>query len=242
MQRLIQQQIHAYANFDAACHQLQDLVNKEAEMEISNTNNYLLRLARRKEVGSYIVIFLLLVLGIIIGNTLRKLRRTENEYRLLFELSPYPTFVVDSKTFRYLKVNDAAVRLYGYSKEEFLNIGAFDLRRITDQEQQEKLKAEWKHLIKAVGQHITKTRHYKKNGEILYVEVNAKSIFLDDKTFLLSINDITEKERLDKKITKAIIKTQEDERRNLGAELHDNIGQILASTQLFLGVAIESGE
>ncbi|NJO25506.1 MAG: hypothetical protein HC867_06700, partial [Bacteroidia bacterium] len=97
----------------------------------------------------------------------------------------------------------------------------------------------WKHLVKSGSQYTIKARHYKKNGELLDVEVNAKTIYLDI-IFLLTINDITEKEKLDKKITKAIIKTQEDERRNLGAELHDNIGQILASTQLFLGMAMKA--
>ena len=240
LQLFVQKKANINADFDAASHQLLNMVSKESEIKISNTNDYLLRLARRKELGSYIVIFLLLTLGIIIGNTLRKLKRTENKYRLLFDLSALPKFIVDSKTFRYLKVNDAAVSLYGYSREEFLNLGAFDLRRVTNKEQQENLKAQWKLNIEIGSQYSCKTRHYKKNGELLDVEINANTIFLDQKVFLLTINDITEKEKLDKKITKAIIKTQEDERRNLGAELHDNIGQVLASTQLFLGMAMNA--
>ena len=40
-----------------------------------------------------------------------------------------------------------------------------------------------------------------------------------------------------KKIARAIIKTQEKERNHLGQELHDNINQILASTKLHLEIA-----
>ncbi|RTL57265.1 MAG: PAS domain-containing sensor histidine kinase [Sphingobacteriales bacterium] len=240
LQQLIRQKANIHADFDASSHQLLEMVSSVSATKISEINDYLQKLARRKELSSYVVIFLLLVLGLSIGNTLRKLKRTENKYRLLFELSPLPNFIVDSKTFRYLKVNDAAVKLYGYNRKEFLNIRAFELRGITNKEQQEKLKAEWKHLIEAGNQYTIKARHYKKNGEILDVEVNAKAIFLDRKVFFLTINDITEKEKLDKKITKAIIKTQEDERQKLGAELHDNIGQLLVSTQLFLSMSIKA--
>lgn len=240
LQLLTQQKANIYADFDAASHELLEMVSSVSATKISEINDHLQKLARRKELSSYVVVFLLLVLGLSIGNTLRKLKITENKYRLLFELSPLPNFIVDSKSFRYLKVNDATVNLYGYSREEFLNLGAFDLRRMTNKEQQEKLKAEWKHIIEAGSQYKIKARHYKKNGEILDVEVNAKTILLDRKVFLVTISDITEKEKLDKKITKAIIKAQEDERQKLGSELHDNIGQLLVSTQLFLSMGIEA--
>jgi PAS domain S-box-containing protein len=240
LQLLTQQKANVYTDFDAASHRLLEMASRVSATKISEISEHLQKLARRKELSSFVAIFLLLVLGLSIGNTLRKLRRMENKYRLLFELNPLPNFIVDSKSFRYLKVNDAAVKLYGYNREEFINIGAFDLLRITNKEQQEKLKAEWKYHIEAGSQYTLKARHYKKNGEILDVEVNAKTIFLDHKVFFVTISDITEKEKLDKKITKAIIKTQEDERQKLGAELHDNIGQLLASTQLFLSMGIKA--
>ena len=45
-------------------------------------------------------------------------------YRMLFETSPLPMWVVDDETLGFLAVNDAAVRLYGYSREEFLAMRA----------------------------------------------------------------------------------------------------------------------
>jgi PAS domain S-box-containing protein len=41
-------------------------------------------------------------------------------YRLLFEDNPEPMWLFDAETFAFLIVNDAAVRKYGYSREEFL--------------------------------------------------------------------------------------------------------------------------
>jgi len=45
---------------------------------------------------------------------------SEDQYRLLFEGNPNPMWVYDEETLRFLAVNEAAVRVYGYSREEFL--------------------------------------------------------------------------------------------------------------------------
>src|SRR5438045_8473953 len=50
-------------------------------------------------------------------------------YRMLFESSPLPMWVLDDESMRFLAVNDAALRLYGYAHEEFLSMSAADLRR-----------------------------------------------------------------------------------------------------------------
>jgi PAS domain S-box-containing protein len=47
------------------------------------------------------------------------LRKNEEMFRLLFSNNPLPTWVVDRGTLRFLEVNDAAVRQYGYSLNEF---------------------------------------------------------------------------------------------------------------------------
>jgi len=45
-----------------------------------------------------------------------------------------------------------------------------------------------------------------------------------------------------KKISRAIIKAQEEEKNHIGKELHDNISQILASTKMFLSSAAKKNE
>jgi PAS domain S-box-containing protein len=46
-------------------------------------------------------------------------RRQEEQYRLLFETNPSPMWVYDTETLKFLAVNEAAIRRYGYSREEF---------------------------------------------------------------------------------------------------------------------------
>lgn len=57
-----------------------------------------------------------------------ELRVSEERYRLLFEATPLPIFVFDAETFRYLAVNEVAIRKYGYSREELLRMTVLDLR------------------------------------------------------------------------------------------------------------------
>ncbi|HXW24087.1 MAG TPA: EAL domain-containing protein [Xanthobacteraceae bacterium] len=57
------------------------------------------------------------------------LKRREASFRLLFDGNPLPMWVYDRATLRFLAVNDAAVRHYGYSREQFLAMTILDIRR-----------------------------------------------------------------------------------------------------------------
>ena len=73
------------------------------------------------------------------------------------------------------------------------------------------------------------------------MEIFSTPIQLNDEQLrLIILIDVTEKNLYEHKITKAIIKTQEDERYEIGSELHDNVCQILATSQLTLGMLKES--
>ena len=56
------------------------------------------------------------------------LRASEAQYRALFEQSPFPKFLFDYETLRFLAVNDAAIQHYGYSRDEFLGMTLDDIR------------------------------------------------------------------------------------------------------------------
>lgn len=71
-------------------------------------------------------------IGIRIDITEAKLR--EQSFRFLFENNPVPMWVFDRETLRFLAVNDAAVALYGYSREQFLAMTSLDIRAPEDHE------------------------------------------------------------------------------------------------------------
>ena len=64
----------------------------------------------------------------------KALEDSEERYRMLFDVQPQPMWVVDAKSLAFLAVNGAAMRLYGYSKEEFLAMTADQIRPQEDVE------------------------------------------------------------------------------------------------------------
>ncbi|HEU0094144.1 MAG TPA: PAS domain S-box protein, partial [Vicinamibacteria bacterium] len=56
----------------------------------------------------------------------------EEEYRVLFESNPNPMWVFDENTLAFLAVNDAAARLYGFSKDELLGMTIKDIRPLEE--------------------------------------------------------------------------------------------------------------
>jgi len=165
---------------------------------------------------------------------MQELEASEKRYGDLFHHSPQPMWVFEPQTLRFIKVNKAAIIHYGYTENELLNMTLLDLLHGEDREAAREM----------IATHGTspailsgRSRHLKKSKEVVVVEMYVNAILLDQKNFCLAIAvDITEKNQVESKITNAIIKTQEDERYEIGAELHDNVCQILAASQITLGM------
>lgn len=93
-------------------------------------------------------------------------------------------------------------------------------------------------------------------GEQSWIMVNSNPVLNDAgelEHVICSVQNITERKKLEKEllteqinhqkqITQATIDGQENERRELGKELHDNIGQQLTTVKLYLDMARTTGE
>jgi two-component system sensor histidine kinase UhpB len=182
-------------------------------------------------------------------NAEEKIVASEKNYRQMFYKNPYPAWIYDPATLQILEVNDAAVLAYGYDRSEFLGLTLEDLR---PQEDIPALLHSVKNRNRQGKLENVTWRHRKKNGDVMHVEVAYYEIDYFGRVALQAqIHDITEKKILEaqvarqqvekqQQITTAILETQEEERKTLGAELHDNINQILATAQLYLSAAFEN--
>jgi PAS domain S-box-containing protein len=169
---------------------------------------------------------------------LHELKESEKRYSELFRLNPQPIWIFDLESYRFVQVNKAAVDLYGYSEQEFLKMTILDLR---PKDEIPLLKEILQKHEGNDGAIFGKFRHRTKSGKLLEVEVKSNFILMNDKKYRLAIiTDVTEKNRMEHQITRAIINTQENERYEIGAELHDNVCQILATTHISLGVLNKS--
>jgi PAS domain S-box-containing protein len=114
----------------------------------------------------------------------------DERYRPLFALSPQPAWVYDSVSLRFLEVNEAAVRSYGWSREEFLGLTLRDirppseLRRLEDQ------------LVEARSgeRHTSESLHRTKSGALRRVEICSYPLEFDghDARMVL-VQDLTER-------------------------------------------------
>lgn len=163
-----------------------------------------------------------------------EIRKSEKRYSDLFRLSPQPKLVFDEESYRLVQVNKAAADSYGYSEQEFLGLS---LRDITQEEDIPKIKEVLAINIdqEKVKQNAIRFTHRKKNGERMEVETYSTPILIGEKhcRSMIAI-DITEKLLHEERVLQAILKTQDEERYEVGSELHDNVCQILAAGQIGL--------
>lgn len=57
-----------------------------------------------------------------------ELIENENLYRTIFEANPLPMWIYDVESLRFVEVNNAAIKDYGYTREEFLGLSLKDIR------------------------------------------------------------------------------------------------------------------
>ena len=120
------------------------------------------------------------------------LRDSEKRYRLLFESNPFPMWVYDLETLSFLAVNEAAVRRYDYSSEEFLSMTIKDIRPSEDITKLLDRVASLSGGLDTSGS----WRHQAKDGSIIDVEITSYPLsFGGRQAKLVLVNDITERKR-----------------------------------------------
>jgi two-component system cell cycle sensor histidine kinase/response regulator CckA len=119
-------------------------------------------------------------------------RETEEQYRLLFETNPQPMWVFDRETLEFLAVNEAAIRHYGYSRQEFNAMTIIDIRPTEDIPA---LRSSLQNRLSAL-QDATSWRHRLKSGRIIDVEITAHELkFRGRDAQLVLASDVTEKRK-----------------------------------------------
>ena len=101
------------------------------------------------------------------------LKESESRYRLLFDCNPQPMWVHDMESRRFIAVNEAALRLYRYSREEFMLMDSVD--SILNEAQREE--TELPKISNLVQ--VATARHRRKDGAVLTVELTQHTMLLD---------------------------------------------------------------
>lgn len=124
-----------------------------------------------------------------------ELKKSEEKYRLLFKNSPLPKWFYDIDTFRILEVNDSALRHYGYTREEFLNLSILDLR--PNSEISKVLEAHRNIIAKSGRIDFGQFVHKRKDGTPIQVTVTGhKMEYNGRECIMVVIVDTTELENI----------------------------------------------
>jgi PAS domain S-box-containing protein len=155
--------------------------------------------------------------GVDVDITTRKqvevaLRDSEEKYRRLFETETDAIMIFDAQTRQFVDVNESAVRLYGYSRGEFLSMRHND---ITTEPDDSEFSIE--QTLAGEVSRIPIRFHEKKDGTIFPVEISASSFKLKGRSVLCGvIRDITERKRAEQalkeseEILRLVLESAED--------------------------------
>ncbi|HEU4521626.1 MAG TPA: PAS domain S-box protein, partial [Thermoanaerobaculia bacterium] len=158
------------------------------------------------------------------------LRESEQRYRTLFDANPLPMWVYDFESLSFVAVNDAAVRHYGYSRDEFLSMKITDIRPQEDVPQILALLP----LLAEQGGPST-FRHVKKDGTLIHVEISSFQFFLNARRMRLVIaHDVTERRIAEQRLRESEARYRLLFERNLAGVYRTSVdGRILDCNEAF---------
>ncbi len=183
-----------------------------------------------------------------------KVAASDHLHHLAFDNSLLANIISTGKNGRIIKANMAACKLLGYSKKELLTKARKDIFRVSESNHIEMLKKRT-----AEGHAKADVKMIKRNGRQVPCEVTSV-IFVGDhgiETSITTIVDVcqTALKKKDKEIRRldaeirlktsqfadAVSEARDQERSELGKELHDNINQLLSVSKLFLEMGRNEG-
>jgi two-component system, cell cycle sensor histidine kinase and response regulator CckA len=127
----------------------------------------------------------------------KTLHESETQYRVLFDSNPLPMWVFDRKSLAFLAVNEAAIRHYGFSRDEFADMTVLDIRPDAD------IPRLLKNLEQSTYglQKAELWRHRKKDGSIIHVEITAHNLdFQGREAELVLVHDITDRQKAEERL------------------------------------------
>ncbi|MGD0530486.1 MAG: PAS domain S-box protein [Polyangiaceae bacterium] len=135
------------------------------------------------------------------------LRQSDTAHRLLFDGSPLPLLVFDIDTLEILAANEAALRLFGYTRDEMMRTRMSDLAR----DDHEAVRA--RTALLGEGEVLRTRRYHRKDGTPVMVELTSRVLAFEGRRARITvIKDITERHEAERTLAllAAIVQSSND--------------------------------
>jgi PAS domain S-box-containing protein len=168
----------------------------------------------------------------------------EVDQQNFFKRNPHPMWIYNLQNLKFLEVNDAAIAMYGYSREEFLSMDITQIRPAEEFERLQQAVDQLQHGFSLLGQ----WKHIRKDGSLLHAEVSAYSIYYNKQqaglilTYDISSQVKAEEERksaienvdikIHAKTSELVLKNRELEMRN--REINTTNDELIALNQMLV--------
>ncbi len=170
---------------------------------------------------------------------------TESEARAnaLIEYAPAGIYEIDIQGTRFIRVNDAVSKITGYSHQELLAMNPTKLL-------EEESRMAFAEMVrrKLAGEKVPDTADFKarkKDGTLIYVSLQASFSQTEPGVVFVIAHDITERKMMERELeiyARRVTEVQEEERKRIAYELHDDTAQYLSILKMQLGSVIDSGK
>lgn len=159
---------------------------------------------------------------------------SESRYRSLFENNKSVMLIIDPSEGGIVDANDAAVKYYGWSRDELRSMNINQINTLDSEEINKEMER-----VKGADKNIFKFRHRHSDGSISDVESYSGLIVLNEREYLYSIiHDISDRIKAETELRKAV-----DEKGALLQELQHRVKNNLAMISGLIGLeTIRSGD
>jgi PAS domain S-box-containing protein len=176
----------------------------------------------------------------IVADRTRELERTSRDYRQIFESAHDAIIVFRPYDERVLSVNRRACEVYGFTRQEFLNLSLASISENVKRGQ-DQIRA----TLDVGVYHNFESAQYRKDGSRMSLEINASAIEFEGQRAILSINrDITERRRAEalrsaKEAAERTARAKAQFLANMSHEIRTPMAGVVGLTDLLLGTGLD---
>ncbi|MGZ2368380.1 sensor histidine kinase [Ancylomarina sp. YFZ004] len=169
----------------------------------------------------------------------KQIRASEKRWRSLIEQAADEILIHDFSR-KIIDANSSACQSLDYSHNDLMQMNFADLDcKYTSSN----LEAYWNMLSPQKSSLSMESIQKRSDGSTFPVEINLSLIDLEgDQLILAVVRDISKRQETERKILNAVIETEETERKRFAKDLHDSIGPLLSSINLYLSALKQTDE